>query len=62
VKWLQTLNPFKYVIKIENDKLISWKINTDYEEKMLFMLYTLTNKGYTNNLTASLVINICKYL
>ena len=42
-QWLQTLNPFKYVIEVENNKLKSWKINTDYDKKMLlfYMRYLI---------------------
>jgi len=61
-QWLQTLKPFKYNIQVENDKIISFKFNTEYEENLLFMLYSLTYKGFTNNLTANLVMDITKYI
>ena len=60
--WLCSLKPFKYYIKIEDNNIISNKINTECQEKLLFVLYSLTNKGYTNNLTPDLLTNISKYL
>jgi len=56
------LLPFRYNIYVENNTIISWKINTKCEENLLFMLYTLTYKNYTNNLTPDLVMNIQKFL
>jgi len=60
--YLQTLLPFKYNIQVENDKIISWKINTEYKEKLLFILYSLTCKGFANELYANLVMDMGEYL
>jgi len=60
--YLQTLLPFKYNIQVENDKIISWKINTEYKEKLLFILYSLTCKGFANELHANLVMDMGEYL
>ena len=60
--YLQSLLPFRYNVQFENDILISWKINTQSEEKLLFMLYSLTCKGFANELTANLVMDITMYI
>ena len=62
VEWLQSLKPFKYNVTYQNNRQISLKINTLFEENILFILYSLTNKNYKNNLTANIVLNISKYL
>ncbi len=71
-QWLQTLKPFKYSIKIKNNKLVSNKINTESKESnkinteskesQLFILYALEYKNYTSNLTPNLVTNIFNYI
>ena len=61
-QWLQTLKPFKYKILYKYNDCISYKINTDCKESLLFILYSLTCKNYTNSLTPKFVINIQKYL
>ena len=61
VQWLQTLKPFKYSVNFKID-IISWKINTNCEESLLILLYSLTCKNYKNNLTPDLVINFAKYI
>jgi len=60
--YLQSLLPFKYNIQVKNIKIISFNFNTQREENLLFMLYSLTYKGFSNNLTANLVMNITKYI
>lgn len=60
--YLQSLMPFRYNVQVENNKIVSYKINTNIEENLLFMLYSLTYKGFVNNLTANLVMDITKYI
>jgi len=60
--YLQSLLPFSYNVQVENNTITSYKVNTDTEENLLFMLYSLTYKGFANNLTANLVMDITKYI
>ena len=62
VEWLQSLKPFKYNVTFQNNRQISLKINTLFEENILFILYSLTCNNYKNNLTVNIILNISKYL
>ena len=62
IQWLQSLKPFKYSIEIKTKTIFVKKINKNCEERLLFMLYTLQYKNYTNYLTPNLLTNIRNFL